>query len=147
MKEPKGHFEHEDDEHGLTGECYGCGHEWPCPKWRAWTSSKDYRIQELERKVERLGLDSAGNRRELSNLREAHRRLQLLVRGGIMLALRDAGAGSITEEVTREAIDVTPPFSAFKEFTPGLTEYTVTYTGPNSTYVNGQLESQVWSSG
>lgn len=144
MKEPEGHGEYAAGYDGLLGRCAKDGKKWPCPTWRKWTASKDYRIKELETKVERLGLDAAGNRKELASLREAHRRLELLVRGGVLLALRDAGRCGISETVVRDIQEYTLAGSSEVARVAGTEDYTVTFTGKHSRYVNGRLEES-WS--
>lgn len=140
MKEPEGHHCVEYNDYRF---CEADGEVWPCPTWKHWAKSKDYRIKQLEDAVQRLQLDAAGNRKELANLRESHRRLEMLVRHGVWPALREAGVGSIAEEVTRDVQDFTLAGSSRVHSVAGREDYTVTFTGRNSKWVNGEL-SETW---
>lgn len=63
----------------------------------------------------------------------------------VLPALRDAGQSGITEEFTRDVIDVGGmPGVGIHKLIPGPEEYTVTYTGRNAKYVNGEL-TEAWS--
>lgn len=148
MKEAKGHYEYAGDHDGEgEGICAKDGEEWPCPTWKKWIKSDSYRIAMLEEKVQRLILDSAGNRKELSLLRESNRRLNLYVRAGLSLAVADlirgVPAGSLTERVDRESQDFST-YDGRVHRVASLEEYTVTYEGrpdrkgKRVTWVNGK---------
>ena len=146
MKEPKGHYE--DDELN-EGECFGCGEAWPCKKWRTWTKSDAYRIRELESKVERLMLNSAGLRKEAARDRKTLGRLDLFVRGGVARMVHDLArsgrAGSLDETLTRDVFD--SDAAGYTQYVPGRAEYTVTHQdNAGNTWRNNQWEGQEISS-
>lgn len=147
MKEPSKHrpAEYSDPEWGDEYQyCQADREPWPCRKWQRWTASKEYRLKELEDKHELLVSSYRSTETELRETREKLRRLELLVRGGVLLALRDAGHSGITEEVTRDVQDYTMAGSSWVHRVAGLEDYTVTYTGRNTKYVNGEL-TEAWS--
>lgn len=150
MKEPKNHYEYEDPDYGLEGICAKDGEKWPCPSWKKWIKSPDYRFQVLEEDVERLRLDSAGNRKELRILRESHRRLDLFVRAGLRLLVKDIAegrpAGVLTEKVHTDYQEFHTYGSSQPIRVAGAEEYTVTYEGPHysgkqHTWTNGHVET------
>ncbi|QES45213.1 hypothetical protein DEJ49_33275 [Streptomyces venezuelae] len=142
MKEPKQHIVIESDFGPDDPICGECGDNWPCRTWRRWTTSKDYRIAELEAAVKRL-TDRAGDQeRQLHRLEQVVREDSNILRNGIFRAVSDLGRhgrmGDLTLDRTRDDIDITPPGAMWRERTAGPVELTVTYEGLDGrTWVNG----------
>ncbi|MFF5973654.1 hypothetical protein ACFY7C_19215 [Streptomyces sp. NPDC012769] len=135
MKEPT---EHRPGDGEYPEYCEHDQEPWPCAKWQKWTASKDYRIQELELKVSVHGNTIRAHTARHRETEEKLRRLELLIRGGVLRALADVGMGRITEEVTRDYIDAPIMGGEVVRFARAE-DYTVTYAGPNKTYVNNEL--------
>lgn len=146
MKEPKGHEEVDlpDWAWDEPTVCAADNESWPCKTWRKWLASPEYRLGEIEKKLAENQKREDKARQELRETKEKLRRLELLVRGGVMLHLYENGARiSESVQVDSEFLD----FSYGGETISmggGRREYTVEYTGKNSRYVNGRLEES-WS--
>jgi hypothetical protein len=136
VKEPVGHGPYE--EGPLHGHCAYDDEEWPCAKWRKWTASPEFRLGEVEQKLAANEKRASTARKELRETKEKLRRLELLVRGGVLLHLRDSGA-DISEKVDVDYHEYnTAGGMVFRA--AGAQEYTVEYTGKNARYVNGRME-------
>ena len=79
MKDPsEKHYPIDVEDFGPDQVCAETGYDWPCKAWRKWTKSKDYRIARLEERVDKLTLNTVGDRKELARLRTARRRNGLI---------------------------------------------------------------------
>lgn len=144
MKEPKGH-EEADLPDGAWDEptvCAADSRSWPCKTWRKWLASPEYRLGEIENRLALNEKREGEARKELREAKEKLRRLELLVRGGVMLYLRDSGA-NISESVIRDYQDI-EGYSGYVGRIAGPEEYIVEYTGKNRRYVNGRLEEEIF---
>ncbi|MEU3149016.1 hypothetical protein [Streptomyces griseus] len=135
MKEPKRHEPNDEDEF-----CLECDFEWPCPTWKKWSNSKDYRIQYLEAAVERLVKADAEQRTSIDALRVTVREQGLILQHGVLRAIADIGsgreAGRITVNQSTDFVDVTP-YGGPSLRIPTLRHYDVHYWRDDREWVNG----------
>lgn len=144
MKEPKGHEELDlpDWAWDQPTVCAADNEFWPCKTWRKWMESPEYRLGEIEKRIAVNEKREGEARKELREAKEKLRRLELLIRGGVMLYLRDNGA-RISESVQMDYHDINMIDGRMFR-AAGAQEYTVTYHGKNRRYVNGRLEEETF---
>ncbi|WP_432112772.1 hypothetical protein [Streptomyces sp. S1] len=133
MKEPTEHQEHED------GRCGADGKKWPCPTWRKWTATPEYRLREVERRLDANRKAGAAVAKELGEAKEKLRRLELLVRGAVLPALGDAGA-QISESVEYDHEDYTSWHDTHRVVVRTRADYKVTFVDrAGRVYENGRV--------
>lgn len=135
MKEPKGHEPYVPDASWCAEEvCEWDDQPWPCPTWQKWTGTNTYRVQMLEEERVRLTKAQSLTATELRETKERLRRLELLVRAGVMRAVFDGRRDvSITERVERDVTSVALIGEAFPTHVSGPEEYVVEYTDSDGT--------------
>lgn len=134
MKDPKAkHFGVDAEEFGTILICAEDGKEWPCKTWRKWAKSKDYRIAELERRVNALTLSIEGIYKKASDLHFAVHRNELLTAAQMeWLAGLNRTTGHAAGVETRhevEEVDVTNMFEIKPRRIPGRESFEVRYGG------------------
>lgn len=141
MKDPTS--EHFEDIEFDIGRCVKDGKHWPCPVVRRWRATPEYRIGELEATVQRLGLSNAGLREEGSRMRKTLYELDLIVNGGLVMAVSDlmrSGSATLTVSRTVDFDDASNFDSSFIRRTTGREEFTVVYHSTDgSVWKNKQL--------
>lgn len=142
MKDPTAtHFA--DEEYGVGDRCFHDDKKWPCPTIRKWRATPEYRLKLLEDQVERLGVSNAALRLEGTRMRKTLYELDLIVNGGLVMAVSDlmrSGSATLTVSRTVDYDDASNFDSPFIRRTAGREEFTVVYhSSDGSVWKNKQL--------
>jgi hypothetical protein len=124
-------------------ECAEDSKIWPCKTIRKWWTTKQYRLKTLEGQVQRLGLSNAALRKEGSDLRTAYRELDLIVNGGLIMAVADlmnGRKGQLTVSRTVDTEDLDMMGSSYPIRVAGRVDFKVRYEAADgAVWENKQL--------